>query len=308
MKFPGTYAKLPRKVNQENGNWHQAYDRGIDKRYGAFYYTIKLNKHNETFSIDRMSRVVLSMPNAFAKPSKIIFPAGLVRVSPDKFIVTYGEGDCYCRKYEVSKLDLERLLCNSNTWQKEVDHCMVRAINLPFSSMNWLPMPDSIFNFMMKPSDLVLNVASGKTAPGSKLTVSGERYVLCQAFYLQKGCTAGQSLQACTFHIRPAHAEGVFLSFDVEGEDVKLGLPGQGGGGWFGGYAGGGASSNIHFKLIPQPDDGSVLIKAACKDLYVTAEYHEGGRVYMAKLDPAKKQKFWLVPKSTKKIGDRAGA
>jgi len=152
----GEYKAPDRKkdihLKKQHNTWHQDYP----KQYVAFYFTITLETKSGKFFIDRVSRGV-GMPNAKYEPTKIIFPTGLVRLSEELFLVTYGEADCYCRKYVVKKSDLDHLLQKSGTFAEDEKHLFLRARGLAYDNMHWTPSPLDKFNLIMKPSDLVLD-------------------------------------------------------------------------------------------------------------------------------------------------------
>merc|ERR1711871_1570024 len=113
----------------------------------------------------------------------------------------------------------------------------------------------------MKPTDLVVEVqAQGKDA-GTPLTVRkirmGEDASAHQAFHFTN--PSGQKFSQTTFQVAPAHTGpqggNKLVSYDSGG--VKLANQG-----WMGG---------TKFYFLPQ-DDGSVRIKSATEELYVTAE------------------------------------
>jgi len=277
------YANMPRKVNAWS-NWHNGYA----KQYVAFYFTVTLNKKTCQFFIDRVSRG-LGMPSSRFKPTKIIFPSGLCQISPDKFCVTYGEGDCYCHKYVVTKAQLEHVLQKSGTFGKDENHLFLRGAYVPYNDLQWKPDAAVSFHLVMKPTDLVVEVqAQGKDA-GTPLTVRkirmGEDASAHQAFHFKN--PSGQKFSQTTFQVAPAHTGpqggNKLVSYDSGG--VKLANQG-----WMGG---------TKFYFLPQ-DDGSVRIKSATEELYVTAEPKELGKVSMSKLIVPEThenfQKFWLVP------------
>jgi len=279
----GEYKAPDRKkdihLKKQHNTWHQDYP----KQYVAFYFTITLETKSGKFFIDRVSRGV-GMPNAKYEPTKIIFPTGLVRLSEELFLVTYGEADCYCRKYVVKKSDLDHLLQKSGTFAEDEKHLFLRARGLAYDNMHWTPSPLDKFNLIMKPSDLVLDGIQAEKLQVKHLTGDDN-----QAFHFKNnagGKGQMEKLASTTFQIVPAHTGGnKFVSFDSASSELKLVNN---------------TNQYTGFHLLPQ-EDGSVRIKSASHDLYVTAyRLKYTSKVYMNKLivPPNEElyQKFWLVP------------
>jgi len=280
---PGQY-ETPEKKKDFDGDWHQKYE----KQYFAFYFTIALNTSKHQFFIARVSRGV-GMPTAKYKPSKVIFPTGLVRLTPDKFLVTYGEADCHCRKYVITKKELDDKLQWSEAFARHENQLLLCPAHLPFSYMRWIPDPSHRFVIIMKSTKLVLNVE------GTKLTVQDLAKGDHQAFHFKDATPGENKLSACTFRIAPAHTEKTgenkFVYYDNGGgypannEKKELKLVNS--------------TGNKRVSILPQAGDGSVLIKSVTEDLFVTAEATNGGKVFMAKhgyVPGNVHQKFWLVP------------
>jgi len=161
--------------------------------------------------------------------------------------------------------------------------------------MQWLPNAAHKFHLVMKntplKTDLCVDVQGQGKDAGNPLTVYwigvGEHSGLHQAFHFKN--PAGSKLAQTTFQMAPAHTGpqggNKLVSFSAS-NDVQL--------------VNYGGPNQHKFYLLPQ-NDGSVRIKSATAELFVTAEPKGMGKVFMSKLIVPENhgkfyQKFWLIP------------